>query len=449
MSFLLGGLFFSTVAAFFAGFIALGKKNTRRLQEVMGILYRRNWSVMKLSMQLTMDVLRGKEEYSGFKNRFAAALQTAKDGVAEVKRVFTESVDAIKKETQMYSAAVGLPGLIPIQYIFDRIFPSTLTAPFESALQDALLNTAKENNQIRKLLLKKFSMGDIAPRVLEARLFDLGTRDMAFDLETVWNSDAKVEIEMRVSSFGAKIPVTIQNLRFEGPVRLIIVGLTEKEPGYRALLISLPRPPKIGFDLKVAGGLITQIPWLRNEMEKMIDNAVAEEVLWPRRAVVSAPTPFKSKPLLNPMQILSLMRDDPLLKMERELMASIPDDFSSTFDPSSQEDIPDFDIRLNDAKKNSEENNIEGDGGGTPQAAPMKNLLRLWQRNTQAVTVEALPVDTLQLMVQSLQQEASAVGKAMPVMVLEGASEKKSVVQRILKNVLLPKSLLCYASREY
>lgn len=404
---------------------------------------------MKLSMQLTMDVLRGKEEYSGFKNRFAAALQTAKDGVAEVKRVFTESVDAIKKETKMYSAAVGLPGLIPIQYIFDRIFPSTLTAPFESALQDALLQTAKENTQIRKLILKKFSMGDSAPKILEARLFDLGTRDMAFDLEMKWESNVKAELELRVSSFGAKIPVTIQNLRFEGPVRLIIVGLTEKDPGYRALLISLPRPPKIGFDLKVAGGLITQIPWLRNEMEKMIDKAVAEEVLWPRRAVVSAPTPFKSKPLLNPMQILTLMRDDPLLRMERELMASIPDDFSSTFDPSSQKDIPDFDIQVNDTKNSSEEDNNEGGGGGTPQTTPMRNRLRLWERNKQAATVEAVTVDTLQLMVQSLQQEASTAGKAMPIMVLEGAVEKKSAVQRVLKNVLLPKSLLSYASQEY
>ena len=75
---------------------------------------------------------------SGFKNRFPAALQALKDGAVEIRRVFTESVDAIKKETKMYSAAVGLPGLIPIQYIFDRIFPSTLTAPFESALKDAI-----------------------------------------------------------------------------------------------------------------------------------------------------------------------------------------------------------------------------------------------------------------------------------------------------------------------
>lgn len=403
---------------------------------------------MKLSMQVTMDVLRGKEKISGFKNRFPAALQTFKDGISEVKRVFTESVDAIKKETQMYSAAVGLPGLIPLQYIFDRIFPSMMTAPFEGALQDALLQTTKENNQIKKLTLKKFTMGDIAPRILEAKLFDLGSRDMAFDLEMLWKSNTRVDLDLRVSSFGAKIPVTIQNLRFEGPVRLILVGLMPEEPGWEALLISLPRPPKIGFDIKVAGGLITQIPWLRNEIAKMLDDAVAEEVLWPRRAVVSAPTPFKAKPLLNPMQILSLMRDDPLLRMERDLMASIPDDFRSTLEASSQDDIPDFDIRqVNDTKNNNGDDESGDDAGGMPQSLPR---LRFWQRNKQAATIESATVDTLQLMAQSLQQEASAVGEkiGMPVIVLEGVEEKKGLARRVLSNVLLPRSLLSYAGRE-
>ena len=48
---------------------------------------------------------------SGFKNRIPAALQALKDGAAEIKRVFTESVDAIKKETTLfihYSAKIGV-----------------------------------------------------------------------------------------------------------------------------------------------------------------------------------------------------------------------------------------------------------------------------------------------------------------------------------------------------
>ena len=54
ISFILGGIFFSTIAAAIAGVIALGKENTRRLKEVVAIVIRRNWSVMKLSMTFTM-----------------------------------------------------------------------------------------------------------------------------------------------------------------------------------------------------------------------------------------------------------------------------------------------------------------------------------------------------------------------------------------------------------
>lgn len=53
ISFLLGGLFFSTVAAFVAAIYSIGKENTRRLKEVGGILWRRNWSVVALSLAVT------------------------------------------------------------------------------------------------------------------------------------------------------------------------------------------------------------------------------------------------------------------------------------------------------------------------------------------------------------------------------------------------------------
>lgn len=378
-------------------------------------------------------------------------MQTFKDGFTEVKRVFTESVDAIKKETQMYSAAVGLPGLIPIQYIFERIFPTFLTHPFRGAFEEACVNMVNDNNQIRSLTLKEFSMGDIAPRILEARLFDLGPNDMAFDLDMRWRSNACATLDMRVASFGTtKIPVTIQNLRFEGPVRLILVGLMPVEPGWQALLISFPRPPQIGFDLKVAGGLITQIPWLRNEVAKNLDNAVAQEMLWPRRAVVSAPAPFKPKMLLNPMQILSLMRDDPLLRRERELMNSIPDDFRNSFEKDFP-DPSDIDVeirQIGNGTKAIDDDEDEDDVNGTGGVGSLfPKRLRFWNRGEQHTTQVA---DTLQLMVETLKEEATATsnGRAMPVMIMEGVEEPRGVFRRVLSNILIPRSLLSYASRE-
>lgn len=53
LSFLFGGLFFSTVAAGVAAVYAVGKENTRRFKEVAGILWRRNWDVLRLSLGVT------------------------------------------------------------------------------------------------------------------------------------------------------------------------------------------------------------------------------------------------------------------------------------------------------------------------------------------------------------------------------------------------------------
>lgn len=313
-------------------------------------------------------------------------------------------------------------------------------------MQDALAETARENDQIRKITLKKFNMGEESPRILEARLFDLGKSDMAFDLEIEWKSHARVDLEMKVTSLGAKIPVTIQNFRFEGPLRLIVVGLMTKEPGYEALLISLPRPPKIGFDLKVAGGLITQIPWLRNEMAKMLDDAVAKEVLWPRRAVVSAPTPLKSKPLLSQAQLMNLMSDDPLLRREKALMASIPDDFRSNFEASSKEDIPDFDIRHVDGKEdnvNGSDDSDDIDGDGSVRSIPR---WQFWRRRNSGAAA-AVTAGTVQLMAQSLKQE-SMQNATRHVTIIKGAEEEKNIAQRVLGNLFIPRSLVSYASKE-
>lgn len=54
ISFILGGLLFSTVAAFVAATYSFGKENTRRLREVAGILMRRNWSVIRMQWRFTL-----------------------------------------------------------------------------------------------------------------------------------------------------------------------------------------------------------------------------------------------------------------------------------------------------------------------------------------------------------------------------------------------------------
>jgi len=54
ISFIAGGLLFSTVAAFVAATYSFGKENSRRLREVAGILMRRNWSVIRMQWMFTL-----------------------------------------------------------------------------------------------------------------------------------------------------------------------------------------------------------------------------------------------------------------------------------------------------------------------------------------------------------------------------------------------------------
>ena len=66
---------------------------------------------------------------------------------------------------------------------------------------------------------------------------------------------------------------SVRNLRFEGAIRLMVVGLQSSEPGYGAILVSFPSAPKVGLDLTVAGGELTKLSWLRTEVQKVRPSA--------------------------------------------------------------------------------------------------------------------------------------------------------------------------------
>eukprot|EP00957_Ditylum_brightwellii_P103571 7891446-Ditylum_brightwellii.AAC.1 len=208
------------------------------------------------------------------------------------------------------------------------MMPLTLTAPIEAALRDSLEEAtagknAKSLPNVKKLTLRNFKTGDAAPRLLEARLFDLGPEDLGFDFQIRWDSNLKADIDV-TTKVRAKFPVSVRNLRFEGPVRVIVTKLTTKEPGWTAILVSLPSPPKIGLDVRVMGGEFTRVPWIRSEITKAINEAIANEALWPRRVVIPAPIPGKFKSSLSAAQIAEFMVDDPLLRAEKKLKEALP-----------------------------------------------------------------------------------------------------------------------------
>jgi hypothetical protein len=92
-------------------------------------------------------------------------------------------------------------------------------------------------------------------------------------------------------------------------------------PGFGASLLSFAKKPEIGLDLRVAGGEVTKVPWLKANMENELVKGLEETMLWPKRIVAPAEDD-KGKVLLSADALTALATDDPLLALERELEAT-------------------------------------------------------------------------------------------------------------------------------
>ena len=151
----------------------------------------------------------------------------------------------------------GAPGLLALQYVVDRLTPFTLAAALEQSLRETLRDV--RSSQARTLSLKRFDMGTAPPRMLAARAYDVGPDAMAFDVDVQWDSELVAKIEMVTKPLGARVPVSVRNVCFEGTVRAVLTPLVAGGPGYGAMLLSLPAPPSLKMEVRVVGGEITKV----------------------------------------------------------------------------------------------------------------------------------------------------------------------------------------------
>ena len=353
--FISGGLLFSTVLTLAATVYAFGIGNLRRVMAVVQVVMRRVLKVVGATMRATWIALSAKES----SQRWQEARAVLRQGLERARQTAIEGVDAVKVEASQYAVIVGTPGLLTLQYVLDRLTPRTFVPYIEAALSGALAGV--DNKNIRQLHLTRFNFGSAVPQLMSGRMFELGPETLAMDLDVAWASDLQSEMQLVTKGMGARIPIIVRNLRFKGTVRLVMTQLQRTAPGFGAVLLSLPSVPEIGLDVKVAGGELTRLPWLRSEIQKIMQKSIEEEMLvcgspaalsraqhttlcapipmrplpyplqWPRRIVVPAevmPTTGSSAPKRKPRLLLSqeelakLATDDPLLQAERALAAS-------------------------------------------------------------------------------------------------------------------------------
>lgn len=147
-------------------------------------------------------------------------------------------------------------------------------------------------------------------------------------------AELSAELELRVG-VGARVPVALRNICFDGAVRLVVTNLCAAEPGYGAVLCSLPSPPELTLDCRVAGGEVTAIPWLRSELQNSLQAALLESLAWPRRVVLPAFRPGSLHATVLPAaQLRRLAVTDPLLQAEMALAESSP---SAEKEPRAEE----------------------------------------------------------------------------------------------------------------
>jgi hypothetical protein len=317
LAFILGGLFFSTALSIVTAFVALGKENILRGWDMIKIVSGRVWVIFTLGLKTARDTLLHFDDENKRQYKWRDAWKVLKEQLTLTKQAAVEGVQAIKLEASLYSAAIGQPGLIAVQYFVDSLSPKLLAAIAKENFINALNDI--QNPNVRKMQLDTFDFGKTGPKLVAARSYRLDDA-MALDIDVAWDSNIFAKVKVTTKRLGVVVPVTIKNFRFNGVVRVVLTPLTEEPPGFGAALVSFPKAPNIGLDVSLSSVEITRQPWLRAELLKEIQDTVTKEFLWPRRIVVpSGIPPVNPKPLLSRIELDELRSKDPLLLAQKKI----------------------------------------------------------------------------------------------------------------------------------
>lgn len=275
----------------------------------------RVWGIFLVGLDAARGALLAEKPWN-----WKDAWRVLREKLGETRRAAVEGAEAIRLESTLYAASFGKPGLVALQYFIDHMTPKFFSASLEESLKHALATV--ENDNVREVELAEFSVGGKAPELLDACAYDLDGEDaLAFDVDMKWDSELEAKLMVKTSRISMTVPISVQNVRFKGVVRFVLAPLTPDPPGFGAALVSLPTAPSLELEVRMAGGEITKMPWLRTEIMSTIQTALNNEFLWPRRAVIpSAAKPHEPpETMLSESELEELSVSDPLLRAELDL----------------------------------------------------------------------------------------------------------------------------------
>ncbi|CAB9522552.1 expressed unknown protein [Seminavis robusta] len=350
--FVAGGLFCSSAVAACAATYAIGKNNLIRFSSMAFVLWRKIWMTFTTGLSDTRNTLLLDEPTTTVKQqpRYKKAWRVLKTKMRETRQEAVEGVQAIRTQVQLCSAAVGPAGLIPMQYMLDRLLPYNIEAGVKAYLEqamDEIPSLLSSTAGIKKLQLSHFSVGGVTPKLEAARMYDVGPNAMAMECDVTWESELEATVQVHTGLIPPKVPVTVKNVRFQGPVRIVFAPLTQKSQfGFGATLVSFPSMPEIGLDVSVAGGEVTKLlPLLRSELISAIKRQIGESMIWPKRAVIPSVEP-DNQIVLSPEELKALEVTDPLLEAEQNSRPMLRNKLNQMSDVLEQDHFPAVDLPM-------------------------------------------------------------------------------------------------------
>ena len=327
LSFLFGGVFFSTLLGVAALFISVGGENVRRAWRVFNFLGGRVWALVVKTAAAVKESLQAEN------TTLEDTKKVLLEGYQATKREVDDALTAFNQERDFYAAAVGIPGLRTAQYVIDHMMPGLIAQKLENSMADSIANVKHRN--VKKMILKGVKAGTAAPLLTGARFYDVGDRAMAFDVDVKWTSEVTATMDV-VPEMGlltdlggdlgglTRVPVMVHNVVFDGTIRVLMAELTREDPGYGAVVLSFPDPPQLSLDVRVLGGLeVNRVPWLRRVVVDATKTWIKEEMLWPQRMLIPAEKNVAKgeKPgfVLTDAQLKKVLQEDPLLLAEQRL----------------------------------------------------------------------------------------------------------------------------------
>jgi hypothetical protein len=144
---------------------------------------------------------------------------------------------------------------------------------------------------LTSLKIKSASLGSVAPKFTGIRAYHSKENSMRLDIELKWAGDPRIALAIGTLAFPVPIQVELTDIRFTTTVRVELLELINKMPGFRALSVTLMSKPHIDFSLKVASLDIMSIGAgsdfnVTSLVQEIINSHLVPILLFPRKLVI-------------------------------------------------------------------------------------------------------------------------------------------------------------------